>query len=61
MLQQLAANIGPTKSAVVVFAPQFAPETSHILRWGDTPLPATDACKYLGVKLHSDCTWRAHI
>jgi hypothetical protein len=58
---RMAANVGPTKSAVVVFAPQFASETSHALHWGGTPLPATDAYKYLGVKLHADCTWRAHI
>jgi hypothetical protein len=58
----MAANIVPTTSAVVVFAPQFAAPTDHGgLRWGGTPLPTTDAYKYLGVKLHQDCTWRAHI
>jgi hypothetical protein len=58
----MAANIGPNKSAVVVFAPQFAAPIEHGgLRWGETPLPTTDAYKYLGVKLHEDCTWHAHI
>jgi hypothetical protein len=35
-----ANNIGPSKSAVAVFAPQFAGPTDHGgLRWGETPLP----------------------
>jgi hypothetical protein len=57
----MSANIGPAKSAVLVFAPQFAPPTNHELRWDSTPLPMTSAYRYLGVKLHEDCTWQAHI
>jgi hypothetical protein len=40
---RMAANIGPTKTAVVVFAPQFAPATvtEHHITWGETPLPST--------------------
>ncbi len=48
----------------MVFAPQFGLETSHTLHKGGTPLPATDATnKYSwgSMKLHADCTWRAHI
>jgi hypothetical protein len=62
---RVAANIGPTLCAVVAqFAPQSAAPTDHGgLRWGETPLPTdtTDAYTYLGVKLHEDCTWHAHI
>jgi hypothetical protein len=57
----MAANIGPAKRAVVVFAPQFAPGASHSLHWGDAPLPTTDVYTYLGVKLDANCTWRSHI
>ena len=29
--------------------------------WGGTPIPVTDSYKYLGVLLHSNCTWTAHV
>jgi hypothetical protein len=58
----MAANIGPTQSAVVVFALQLAAQPDHSgLRWGEAPLPTTDAYRHLGVELHEDCTWHAHI
>jgi hypothetical protein len=57
---RMAANIGPAKTAVVVFAPQFAPATDPQVTWGGTPLPVADAYKYLGAQLHQDCTWHAH-
>ena len=56
----MAANIGPTKTTVVVFAPQFAPASTHTVTWGTAELQTADAYRYLGVQLREDCTWHAH-
>jgi hypothetical protein len=47
----------PTKSAVVVFAPQFAPEASHSLHWAALRPPPRMRTSTWG----SSCTWHTHI
>jgi hypothetical protein len=60
---RMKANVGPTKSAVMLFAPDCAqqPLQAGDVLWGGEPLPVVDKYKYLGVMLASDCTWQAHI
>jgi hypothetical protein len=54
-------NIGPAKTAVMVFAPEHAPPLPEgALLWGTEPLPVAKLqYKYLGVMLSSDCSWDA--
>jgi hypothetical protein len=50
---RMKANVGPNKSAVMLFAPQCAPQplqTGDVM-WGGEPLPVVDKYKYLGVML----------
>lgn len=57
---RLSANV--KKCAVVVFGSpsviRSAPRTRW--NWGGTPLPVEDGYKYLGIHLHSSCSWKAH-
>jgi hypothetical protein len=57
----MKANVGPNKSAVMLFAPERAqrPLQAGEIVWGSEPLPVVD--KYLGVMLATDCTWQAHV
>jgi hypothetical protein len=57
---RMQANVGPGKSAVMVFnAKRGAP--SPVLRWGGATLPVVSEYKYLGVVLTADCTWGKHM
>jgi hypothetical protein len=60
---RMKANVGPNKSAVMLFAPECAqrPLQAGEIAWGSEPLPVVDKYKYLGVMLASDCTWQAHV
>jgi hypothetical protein len=60
---RMKANVGPNKSAVMLFAPECAqrPLQAGEIVWGSEPLPVVDKYKYLGVMLASDCTWQAHV
>jgi hypothetical protein len=62
----MKANVGPNKSAAMLFAPECAqrPMQAGEIVWGSEysePLPVVDKYKYLGVMLASDCTWQAHV
>ncbi len=60
---RLKANVGPNKSAVMLFNPQSAPTplVNGDVMSGEEPLPVVDKYKYLGVMLATDCTWHAHV
>ena len=59
---RMQANVGPAKSAVMLFAPEMAPGPLRAgdVCWGDQSLPAVQEYKYLGVMLTSHCRWDAH-
>ncbi len=60
---RMKANVGPSKSAVMLFNPQSAPTplVNGDVMLGEEPLPVVDKYKYLGVMLATDCTWHAHV
>jgi hypothetical protein len=60
---RMSANIGPKKSAYMAFAPECAKctDASHKLCWQDMPIPRLEAYKYLGVVMHENCNWDAHV
>lgn len=59
---RMQANIGPAKTAVMVFAPDHAlPLLDGAVQWGSEPLPVVTQYKYLGVMLSADCLWDAHV
>ena len=57
---RMQANIGPTKSAVMVFAAGRSAQ-HPVLCWGAASLPVVREYKYLGVMLSDDCTWARHM
>jgi hypothetical protein len=59
----MQANVGPGKSAVMLFAPAAAatPLLDGDLLWGAAPLPVVRTYKYLGVVLAADCGWDDHV
>jgi hypothetical protein len=60
---RMQANVGPGKSAVMLFAPEAAaqPLVDGDLEWGGAPLPVVSTYKYLGVVLAADCRWDDHV
>ena len=60
---RMAANIGPKKSAYMVFAPEEASKNDKNTqpRWQGTPIPRVEAYRYLGVMLHENCRWDCHL
>ena len=54
----LRANV--PKSAVVVYALQAGAQ-GHQWHWGADTVPVKDDYKYLGVQMHSNCRWTAHV
>jgi hypothetical protein len=60
---RMQANVGPGKSAVMLFAPEAAarPLLDGDLLWGDEPLPVVSTYKYLGVMLAATCRWDDHV
>jgi hypothetical protein len=57
---RVQANIGPRKSAVMVFAPEHAAALGEVM-WGTAVVPRVVEYKYLGVDvLAADCAWAAH-
>jgi hypothetical protein len=59
----MAANIGPKKSAYMIFAPEEASKNDKNtqLQWQGTPIPRVEAYRYLGVMLHENCRWDCHL
>jgi hypothetical protein len=57
---RVQANIGPKKSAVMVFAPEHADQGLPPVTWGSEVVPEVTDYKYLGVMLASDCGWATH-
>ncbi len=61
---RMKANVGPKKSAVMLFTPECAQQplqAGDVLGGAASPCQSVDKFKYLGVMLTSDCTWKAHI
>ena len=59
----MQANVGPSKTAVMLFAPgaAAAPLLDGDLVWGAEPLPVVCTYKYLGVVLAASCGWDDHV
>jgi hypothetical protein len=60
---QMQANVGPSKTAVKLFAPAVAPAPvlDGDLVCGPEPLPVVCTYKYLRVALASSCGWHDHV
>jgi hypothetical protein len=59
----MQANVGPGKTAVMLFAPAAAaaPLLDGDLVWGAEPLPVVCTYRYLGVVLAAGCGWDDHV
>ena len=59
---RMSANIGPKKSAYMIFAPENAASAEREAHpmWGDMEIPRVQSYKYLGVMLHENCKWDEH-
>ena len=60
---RMSANIGPKKSAYMIFAPEHATKNdkAHKIQWRGTAIPRVNAYRYLGVMLHENCRWDCHL
>jgi hypothetical protein len=60
---RMSANIGPKKSAFMIFAPEATSKKDKGVRvqWRGTPIPRVEAYRYLGVMLHENCRWDCHL